>query len=48
VEATAFAGGAMFALLERTCAAGAEKLELVAAQDDLIDPARRFPALRLR
>lgn len=39
---------AMFALVERTCAAGAEELELVAAQDDLVDPARRFPALRLR
>jgi pyridoxine kinase len=39
---------AMFALLERTSAAGAEELELVAAQDDLSDPARRFPALRLR
>jgi hypothetical protein len=48
VEATAFAGAAMFALVERTSAASAEEFELVAAQDDLIDPARRFPALRLR
>ena len=39
---------AMFALVERTCAAGAEELELVAAQDELVDPERRFPALRLR
>jgi pyridoxine kinase len=39
---------AMFALVERTCAAGAEELELVAAQDELLDPAGRFPALRLR
>jgi pyridoxine kinase len=39
---------AMFALVERTCAAGAEELELVAAQDDLVDPERRFPAVRLR
>jgi pyridoxine kinase len=39
---------AMFALLERTCAAGAEELELVAAQDDLIVPPARFPAPRLR
>ena len=38
----------MFALVERTCAAGAEELELVTAQDELIDPDRRFPALRLR
>ncbi len=38
----------MFALVEHTCAAGAEELELVAAQDELIDPERRFPALRLR
>jgi pyridoxine kinase len=39
---------AIFALLERTAAAGAEELELVAAQDELLDPARRFPARRLR
>jgi pyridoxine kinase len=38
---------AMFALVERTRAAGAEELELVAAQDDLVAPARRFPAARL-
>jgi pyridoxine kinase len=39
---------AMFALVERTAAAGAEELELVAAQDELVDPESRFPALRLR
>jgi pyridoxine kinase len=39
---------AMFALVERTSAAGALELELVAAQDELVDPGRRFPALRLR
>ena len=39
---------AMFALVERTCAAGAEELELVAAQDELVDPGRRFPSVRLR
>jgi pyridoxine kinase len=39
---------ATFALVERTSAAGAEELELVAAQDELINPARRFPAARLR
>jgi pyridoxine kinase len=39
---------AMFALVERTRAAGAEELELVAAQDELVAPGRRFPALRLR
>ena len=38
----------MFALLERTCGAGAEELELVAAQDELVAPAPRFPAVRLR
>jgi pyridoxine kinase len=48
VEATAFAGAAMFALVERTSAAGAEELELVAAQDELVAPARRFPAVCLR
>ena len=39
---------AMFALVERTCAAGAEELELVAAQDELVAPPARFPAVRLR
>jgi pyridoxine kinase len=39
---------AMFALVERTSAAGAEELELVAAQDDLVAPPARFPAIRLR
>jgi pyridoxine kinase len=39
---------AMFALVERTSAAGAEELELVAAQDDLLAPAPPFPAVRLR
>jgi pyridoxine kinase len=39
---------AMFALVERTSAAGAEELELVAAQDELVAPGRRFPAVRLR
>jgi pyridoxine kinase len=39
---------AMFALVERTCAAGAEELCLVAAQDELVVPGRRFAALRLR
>jgi pyridoxine kinase len=38
---------AMFALVERTSAAGAEELELVATQDDLVAPPRRFPAVRL-
>jgi pyridoxine kinase len=39
---------AMFALVERTSAAGTEELELVAAQDELVAPARRFPAVCLR
>jgi pyridoxine kinase len=39
---------AMFALAERTSAAGAEELELVAAQDDLVAPRTRFAAVRLR
>jgi pyridoxine kinase len=38
---------AMFGLLERTAAAGAEELELVATQDELGAPALRFPAHRL-
>jgi pyridoxine kinase len=39
---------AMFALVERTSAAGAEELELVAAQDQLLAPRRLFAAARLR
>jgi pyridoxine kinase len=39
---------AIFALLERTAAAGAVELELVAAQDALIAPCPRFRAERLR
>ena len=39
---------ATFALVERTSAAGAEELELVAAQDELVAPQPRFAALRLR
>ena len=39
---------AMFALVERTCAAGAEELCLVATQDELVAPGCRFAALRLR
>jgi hypothetical protein len=37
----------MFALVERTSAAGAEELELVAAQDSFAMPSRRFTAARL-
>jgi pyridoxine kinase len=39
---------AMFALVERTCAEGAEELCLVAAQDELVAPPPRFAATRLR
>ena len=39
---------AMFALVERTCADGAEELSLIAAQDELVAPQPRFPATRLR
>ena len=39
---------ATFALVERTSAAGAEELELVAAQDELVAPGRPFPAFQLR
>jgi len=39
---------ATFALVERTSAAGAEELELVAAQDELVKPTTRFRAQRLR
>jgi pyridoxine kinase len=38
---------AMFALVERTCAEGAEELSLVAAQDEMVAPRRRFAAVRL-
>jgi len=39
---------AMFALVARTSAEGAEELCLVAAQDEMVAPARRFAAARLR
>jgi pyridoxine kinase len=39
---------AMFALVERTCAAGAEELELVAAQDAFVACSTPFRAERLR
>ena len=39
---------AMFALVARTSAEAAEELCLVGAQDEMIAPARRFAALRLR
>ena len=39
---------AMFALVERTCAAGAEELELVAAQDEFVVSSTPFRAERLR
>lgn len=40
--------GAMFALIERTHADGADELRLVAAQDAFAAPPRRFAAERLR
>jgi pyridoxine kinase len=42
------ATAAMFGLLERTVAAGARELRLVAAQDDFARPRHAFPAERLR
>ena len=39
---------AIFALVERTHASGADELRLVAAQDELLAPDRQFPAVRLR
>jgi hypothetical protein len=38
----------MFALIERTVAAGAEELELVAAQDEFVASSTPFCAERLR
>jgi pyridoxine kinase len=42
------AAAAMFALVEATCHAGSRELLLVEAQDQLVAPARRFEAERLR
>jgi pyridoxine kinase len=39
---------AIFALVERTHASGADELRLVATQDELVAPDRHFPAVRLR
>ena len=38
---------AMYALVEATHATGSRELELIAAQDQLLAPARRFPAVRV-
>ena len=37
----------MYALVEATWRAGSRELELVAAQDSLVTPARVFPAVRI-
>jgi pyridoxine kinase len=39
---------AIYALVERTHASGADELRLVAAQDELLAPEHLFPAMRLR
>ncbi len=38
---------AMYALVEATHLAGSRELELIAAQDQLVAPTRRFPAVQL-
>ena len=38
---------AMYALVDATYATGSRELELIAAQDQLLAPARRFPAVRV-
>ena len=42
------ASAAIFTVVERTHATGADELQLVLAQDELSDPKRRFDARRLR
>ncbi len=42
------AAAAIFAVVERTHAAGADELQLVLAQDEMVGPSRRFGARRLR
>ena len=39
--------GAMYALVDATCAAGSRELELVSAQEQLVAPTRIFPAVRV-
>ena len=38
---------AMYALVDVTHRAGSRELELIAAQDQLVDPPRKFPAVQL-
>jgi pyridoxine kinase len=42
------ASAAIFAVVERTHAAGADELQLVLAQDELAEPTARFRARRVR
>jgi len=46
-EAAAKAASAIYALIEATQAAGSRELQLVAAQDKLVDPSRLFVAERV-
>jgi pyridoxine kinase len=44
-DALAYAGSAMFAVLERTRAAGTEEMRIVESADELVNPKRRFDAV---
>ena len=47
-RALELASAATYAVIERTHAAGADELQLVATQDQLVAPKTRFPARRVR
>jgi pyridoxine kinase len=46
-DALAHAASAMFAVIERTAAAGTEEMRIVASADQLVHPKRRFEAVTL-
>ena len=46
-EALASAGSAVYAVVAATAKAGARELEIVAAQDEIVSPSRRFVPERI-
>jgi pyridoxine kinase len=47
-QAIAAAAATVFGIIEATCRAGSRELQLVAAQDEIVAPGRRFPPRRVR
>jgi pyridoxine kinase len=47
-QALAAAAATVFGIIDATCRAGSRELQLVAAQDEIVAPRRRFPPRRVR